>query len=264
MYNFEYVKPSSLDEAARLIAQDPEAKLLAGGQTYLPALKQRLAQPTKLIDLAGVGEIKGIREEAGGVTVGAMTNHGEVAGSEIVRRVIPGLAELAAMIGDPQVQNLGTIGGSVSNNDPAADYPGALVGLGATVRTTRREIAADQFFTGMFETALEPDEILKEVHFPRPEKSGYEKFRNPASRFALVGTFVARTRAGVRVAITGAAPCVYRWTEAEQALGSSFDPSAIDSLTVATDDLNSDIHAGASYRAHLIKVITKRAVAKLA
>ncbi|HMR33542.1 MAG TPA: xanthine dehydrogenase family protein subunit M [Geminicoccaceae bacterium] len=263
MHNFAYHKPASLADAAALLASHEDAKLLAGGQTYIPTLKQRLAQPTDVIDLGGIAELEGIKEEAGGVTIGAMTRHGEVAESAIVKRVIPALAALAHLIGDPAVRNRGTIGGSISNNDPAADYPGACLALGATIRTTRREIGADAFFTGMFETALERDEIVKAVHFPRADKAAYEKFPNPASRYAMVGAFVARTGNGVKVAITGAGQGgAYRWTEAEQALGSTWSASAIDGLTVSPDDMNSDIHASSEYRAHLVKVITKRALAK--
>lgn len=261
MYEFEYHRPSSLDEAARLLAANEDAKLLAGGHTLLPTLKQRLAQPSALIDISGIAELRGIREEAGGLTIGAGTRHAEVAASEVVRRMIPALADLAEEIGDPQVRNRGTIGGSISNNDPAADYPAALLGLGATVRTNRREIAADDFFTGMFETALEPDEIVTAVHFPKPDKAAYAKFPNPASRYAIVGVFVAVSGGGVRVAVTGAGPCVFRVQAMEAALASNFTPDALDSVTVAADDLNSDIHASAEYRAHLVKVMAKRAVA---
>ncbi|HET6468095.1 MAG TPA: xanthine dehydrogenase family protein subunit M [Geminicoccaceae bacterium] len=260
MYQFGYHKPGSLAEAAALLADNEDAKLLAGGQTYIPTLKQRLAQPSDLIDLGAIAELRGIREEAGGLTIGAMTRHGEVAESDVVERVIPGLAMLAHVIGDPQVRNTGTLGGSISNNDPASDYPGALIGLGATVRTDKREIPAEQFFTGMFETALAREEIVTAVHFPRPEKSGYAKFRNPASRYAIVGVFVARTGGGVRVAVTGAGPCVFRWTAAEQALGGNFSAGALDGLTADASGLNSDIHASAEYRANLIKVMAKRAV----
>ncbi len=260
MYNFNYHRPSSVAEAATLLGANEDAKLVAGGQTYIPTLKQRLAQPAELIDLGAIAELKGIKEEAGGVTIGAMTRHADVAGSPVVQRVIPGLAALAKEIGDPQVRNLGTIGGSISNNDPAADYPSALLALGATIRTNKREIAADDFFTGMFETALDRDEIVTAVHFPKPEKAGYAKFPNPASRYAMVGVFVARNGGSVRVAVTGASPCVVRWTEAEQALASSMAPGALDGLGVSPDDLNSDIHASAEYRAHLVKVMAKRAL----
>lgn len=260
MYSFNYHRPTSLAEAAQLLAGNPDAKLMAGGQTYIPTLKQRLAQPSDVIDLGAIAELRGINEEAGGVTVGAMTRHAEVASSSVVRRVIPALAELVELIGDPQVRHRGTIGGSISNNDPAADYPGALVGLNATVRTNKREIPADDFFTGMFETALEGDEIVTAVHFPKPERAAYRKFPHPASRYAIVGVFVARTGGEVRVAVSGAGPCVFRWREAEAALSSNFAPSALDGLTVSAADLNSDIHASAEYRANLVKVMAKRAV----
>lgn len=259
MYNFAYHRPTSLDEAARLLAASEDAKLVAGGQTYIPTLKQRLAQPSDLIDLSGISELKGIREEGGGVTVGAMTRHADVANSEVVKRLIPALADLAQLIGDPAVRNCGTLGGSISNNDPAADYPAALVALGATVRTNKRQIPAEQFFTGMFETALERDEIVTAVHFPKPQRAGYAKFRNPASRYAVVGVFVAQTGSGVRVAVTGAGPSVFRSTELEQALAGGLSPEAVESVTIPAGDLNSDIHASAEYRAHLVKVMAKRA-----
>jgi carbon-monoxide dehydrogenase medium subunit len=260
MYNFNYHRPTSVAEAAALLAQNEDAKLMAGGHTYIPTLKQRLAQPSDLIDLGAIAELKGIKEEAGGITVGAMTRHADVAASPLVQRLIPALASLAEGIGDPQVRHRGTIGGSISNNDPASDYPGALLGLGATVRTNKREIPADDFFTAMFETALERDEIVTAVHFPKPERAAYVKFPNPASRYAVVGVFVAKTGSGVRVAVTGAAPCAYRWSDAEAALGSSFTASALDGLNVDADELNGDIHASAEYRAHLVKVMAKRAV----
>lgn len=264
MYEFNYHRPASVADAAALLASHEDAKLMAGGQTYLPTLKQRLAQPSDVIDLGGIAELKGIKEEAGGVTIGAMTRHADVAGSEIVKRVIPSLAALAELIGDPQVRNRGTIGGSISNNDPAADYPGALLALGATVRTNKRELAADDFITGMFETALARDEIVTAVHFPRPEKGAYVKFPNPASRYSMVGVYVARTGGGVRVAVTGAGPAAFRWVDAENALAQNFSPAAIDGLSVDTSGLNADIHASADYRAHLIKVMGKRAVAAAA
>jgi aerobic carbon-monoxide dehydrogenase medium subunit len=264
MYEFAYQKPTSVSEAAQLLASDPEAKLMAGGQTYIPTLKQRLAQPTKLVDLNGLSELKGIKEEGSGVTIGAMSKHAEVMSSDVVKRVIPGLAELASMIGDPAVRHRGTIGGSISNNDPSADYPAACLGLGATIRTNKREIPAEQFFTGLFETALEPDEIVTAVHFPKPQSCVYEKFRNPASRYAIVGVFVAQTGSGVRVAVTGAGPVVFRWQAAEQALSGSFNSSALDNATLSADGLNSDIHAASDYRAHLVKVMAKRAVDRLA
>ena len=260
MYDFNYHRPTSVAEAASLLGSRDDAKLMAGGQTFIPTLKQRLARPSDLIDLGGIAELKGIKEEAGGVTVGAMTRHADVAGSELVRRLIPSLAGLVEEVGDAQVRNMGTIGGSISNNDPAADYPGALLALGAAVRTDKREIPADDFFIGMFETALAPDEIVTAVHFPKPEKGAYVKFPNPASRYSMVGVYVARISGGVRVAVTGAGPCAFRWTDAEAALFQNFAPGAVDGLSVDAGGLNSDLHASAEYRAHLIKVMAKRAV----
>jgi carbon-monoxide dehydrogenase medium subunit len=261
MYGFDYHRPGSVAEAAALLTRGEDAKLLAGGQTLIPTLKQRLAQPSDLVDLGRIPELKGIAEEAGGITIGAMTTHAEVASSPVVARVIPALAHLAGLIGDRQVRSRGTIGGSICNNDPAADYPAALVGLGATVRTSRREIAAEDFFTGMFETALEPDEIVVAVHFPKPDRAGYAKFRNPASRYAMVGVFVAQRGAEVRVAVTGAGPCVFRAAAMEEALAKGFDAAALDGVVIDADGLNSDIHASAEYRAHLVGVMAKRAVA---
>jgi aerobic carbon-monoxide dehydrogenase medium subunit len=233
---------------------------MAGGQTFIPTLKQRLAQPTAVIDLGGIGELAGIKEEAGGLTIGAMTTHGQVAKSDLVKKVIPSLADLAQHIGDPQVRNLGTLGGSIANNDPAADYPGALLALKATIRTTKREIAADDFITGMFETALEDDEIIKEVHFAKPDVGSYQKFRNPASRYAIAGAYVVKYGGEVRVAVTGAGPTAFRWTEAESALAGNFSAEALADLMVDAGNLNADIHASADYRAHLVKVMATRAV----
>jgi len=260
MYEFDYVKPSSLAEAAQILGGDDEAKLVAGGMTYIPTLKQRLARPTKLVDLGGIAELKGIKEEAGGITIGAMTRHADVAGSDLVRRVIPSLASLVEHVGDAQVRHRGTIGGSISNNDPAADYPAALVALGATVRTSKREIPAEQFFTGLFETALEPGEIVTAVHFPKPQRGSYAKFPNQASRYAMVGVYVAETSQGVRVAVTGAGPCVFRATALEQALASGLSAEAVDRAEIDSSELNTDMHGSAEYRAHLIKVMAKRAV----
>ncbi|UEM06393.1 xanthine dehydrogenase family protein subunit M [Skermanella rosea] len=261
MYAFEYHRPTTLAEAAQLASGNEDAKILAGGQTLIPTLKQRLAQPSDVVDLGGIAELRGICEDGDTLVIGATTPHAEVAASAVVRRLIPALAKLAEGIGDAQVRNRGTLGGSICNNDPSADYPAALVGLGATVRTTTRKIAAEDFFTGMFETALEPNEIVTAVSFPRPGKAAYVKFPNPASRYATVGVFVAETGGGVRVAVTGAAPSVYRWTEAEQALSGGLNPAALDGLTVDPDGLNADIHASAEYRASLVKVMAKRAVA---
>ena len=261
MYAFEYHRPATLADAARLASGNEDAKILAGGQTLIPTLKQRLAQPSDVVDLGAVAELRGIREEGDTLVIGATTPHAEVAASAVVQRLIPALAKLAEGIGDAQVRNRGTLGGSICNNDPSADYPAALVGLGATVRTTTRTLAAEDFFTGMFETALEPNVIVTAVAFPKPGKAAYVKFPNPASRYATVGVFVAETGGSVRVAVTGAAPSVYRWTEAEQALAGGLDPAALDALTVDADGLNADIHASAEYRASLVKVMAKRAVA---
>jgi carbon-monoxide dehydrogenase medium subunit len=260
MYAFDYHKPHSLAEAAALLEAHPEARLLAGGMTLIPTLKQRLASPTDLVDLGGLADLVGIVVDAGEITIGAMTTHAAVAHSKEIKARLPALAALAEGIGDPQVRHRGTIGGSISNADPAADYPAALVGLGATVITDRREIAADDFFTGMFETALAPGEIVRQVRFPIPLAAGYAKFPNPASRYAVVGAFVARTAAGVRVAVTGAGPSVFRLPEMEAALASSFAPQAIAGIDVPEDDLNRDPHATAAYRAHLVGVMTARAV----
>jgi carbon-monoxide dehydrogenase medium subunit len=224
----------------------------------------RLAKPSDLVDLAAIASLRGITDAGDAIVIGAMTRHAEVNRSPVVQQGIPALAAMAGMIGDPAVRNRGTIGGSISNNDPAADYPAALVALNATVHTTKREIAADDFFTGIFETALEPTEIVTSVRFPKVAQANYQKFRNPASRYAIVGAFVARTPAGVRVAITGAGPCVFRVPEMEAALARSFTPDAIKDITIPDTDLNSDIHASAEYRAHLVTVMARRAVAACA
>jgi aerobic carbon-monoxide dehydrogenase medium subunit len=261
MYDFIYQKPASLADAAKAIAAAEDGKLMAGGMTLIPTLKQRLARPSDVIDLGKIAELAGIKRDGNAVVIGAMTRHADVAHSDAVKAAIPALADLADGIGDPQVRNRGTIGGSIANNDPAADYPGAVVALGATVITNKRKIAADDFFTGMFETALEPNEIITAVSFPLVDKAAYTKFPNPASRYAIVGVFVAKSTAGVRVAVTGAGPCVFRVPEMEQALAKSFTPDAIKALKVAASNLNSDIHASSEYRAHLINVMARRAVA---
>jgi carbon-monoxide dehydrogenase medium subunit len=260
MYEFEYHKPASLDAAAGLLAAE-EAKLVAGGMTLIPTLKQRLAKPSDLVDLGAISSLVGITDDGDGVVIGAMTRHADVNRSPIVKAGIPALAAMAGMIGDPAVRNRGTIGGSIANNDPAADYPGSVLALNATIRTTKREITGDDFFTGMFETALEPSEIITAVRFPKVAQANYQKFRNPASRYAIVGVFVARTAAGVRVAVTGAGPCVFRIPAMEAALATSFTPDAIKGITIPDDGLNSDIHASAEYRAHLVGVMARRAVA---
>lgn len=260
MYAFEYRRPTSLADAVAMLGQAEEGKILAGGQTLLPTLKQRLARPTELIDLSGVPELKGIREEDGGLFIGAFTRHAEVAASDAVKRRIPALAELAVHIGDRQVRALGTLGGSVANADPAADYPAAVVALKATVKTDKREIACDDFFTGMFETALDESELITGVRFQVPDKAAYMKFRNPASRYAMVGVFVARFGNEVRVAVTGAGPSAFRVPDMEAALTKDFRPDALNGVAVSPQGLNGDIHASPEYRAHLVTVMAKRAV----
>jgi carbon-monoxide dehydrogenase medium subunit len=260
MYEFDYTSPTSLDDAASRLS-DADAKLVAGGMTLIPTLKMRLAKPSQLIDLGAIPALKGIREDGDAIVIGAMTRHAEVNRSAVVRAAIPALAALAGMIGDPAVRNRGTIGGSIANNDPAADYPAAVVALNAFVRTDKREIAADDFFTGLFETALGEGEIVTGVRFPKVAQANYQKFRNPASRYAIVGVFVARTGSGVRVAVTGAGACVFRVPAMEAALGRSFTPDAIKDIAIPDTGLNSDIHASAEYRAHLVNVMARRAVA---
>lgn len=264
MYAFEYHKPSSVEAAVAALTGKEDAKFVAGGMTLLATMKQRLASPSDLIDLGGVAALAGIREEGGALVIGAMTTHAAVAGSELVKAKIPALAALAEGIGDPQVRNRGTIGGSVANADPSADYPAALVGLGATVETNKREIAADDFFLGLFETALEPEELIVSLRFPLPAKAAYAKFPNPASRYAIVGVFVAETSGGVRVAVTGAKASVFRVPEMEQALAGGFSADAVAGIKLAADGMNGDIHASAEYRAHLVTVMAKRAVAAAA
>jgi carbon-monoxide dehydrogenase medium subunit len=264
MHDFTYQTPKSVADAVTVLRSAEDGKLMAGGMTLLPTLKQRLAQPSDLIDLGRIGDLNSIARDGATLVIGAMTPHATVAASDTVKTAIPALAHLAGHIGDPQVRHRGTIGGSVCNNDPAADYPSALVALGATLVTDRREIAAEDFFVGLFETALELDEIVTAIRFPIPEKAGYVKFPNPASRYAVVGVFVAKTAGGIRVAVTGAGPCVFRHTAMEQALGRNFSPAALDGIVTPPDDLNSDIHASAAYRAHLVGVIAKRAVAAAA
>jgi carbon-monoxide dehydrogenase medium subunit len=261
MYNFNYHRPSSLTDAAKTLQGASEGKLVAGGMTLIPTLKQRLAKPSDLIDLARVPDLKGVKKDGNTIVIGAMTKHVEVATSDVVKSAIPGLAALAEHIGDPAVRNRGTIGGSIANNDPAADYPSAVVALNATVVTNKRKITADDFFKGMFETALDPGEIITAVQFPIPEKAAYSKFPNPASRYAIVGVFVAKTGAGVRVAVTGAGPSVFRQKEMEAALTKSFTSDAVANIKVSPSGLNGDIHASPEYRAHLVTVMAKRAVA---
>ena len=261
MHSFNYIRPASLADAAKALAGASDGKIVAGGQTLLPTMKQRLASPSDLIDLSDIAELKGIKMDGNNLVIGAMTTHAEVAKSSVVKGAIPALAVLAEGIGDPQVRNRGTIGGSISNSDPAADYPAALVGLGATVVTNKHRIAADVFFKGMFETALEAGEIVTAVSFPKPEKAGYAKFPQPASRFAMVGVFVSKNGGDVRVAVTGAGPKVFRQAEMEKALSANFSADAIRSAKVSASGLNSDLHGSADYRAHLVGVMARRALA---
>ncbi|MFH6782354.1 MULTISPECIES: FAD binding domain-containing protein [Methylobacterium] len=264
MYAFAYHQPTSLKEAVSLLAGE-DAKLVAGGHTLIPTMKQRLAAPGTLIDLGKVPDLVGIERSPRSITIGAMTTHGAVADSNDVKEAIPALAELAALIGDPAVRHRGTIGGSVANNDPAADYPAACLALGATISTNKRKLAAEEYFTGLFETALEEGEIVTGVSFPIPHKAAYEKFRNPASRYALVGVFVAKRPSDIRVTVTGAGSNgVFRWTEAEEALGKRFAAKSLEGMSPSASGLNSDIHADADYRAHLIGVMARRAVQKAA
>ena len=260
MYDFEFVKPGSVDDAVAALKSE-DAQILGGGQTLIPTMKQRLASPAKLVSLGGIDGLSGVSVGGGRVTIGAATTHATVAAEA---NAFPALASLASEIGDAAVRNRGTIGGSVANNDPSADYPAAVLASGATVQTNSRisgEIGADDYFQGMFETALDEGEIVTSINFPVPEKASYQKFKQPASRFALVGVMVAKHADGVRVAVTGASEGgVYRWTEAETALNSNFAASALDGLTVPADGMISDLHGSSEYRANLVKVLTGRAV----
>ena len=260
MYAFDYHRPTTLKDAAALLKKTENARALSGGQSLTPALKMRLSQTPALIDLGSIEELRTIKLEAAVLTIGAGLRHAEVAESKEVKIGLPALAKLAAGIGDRQVRNLGTLGGSLANNDPAADYPAAALGLGATIHTNRRSITADKFFKGLFETALKPGEIIVSVEFPLPKRAAYIKFKNPASRFALVGVFVSEGGGQVRVAVTGAANSVFRMKDMEKKLSEKFAPEAIAKVKVSADKLNSDLHAGADYRAHLISVLAQRAV----
>jgi aerobic carbon-monoxide dehydrogenase medium subunit len=261
MYAFTYHRPQNVRAAAALLQKESDAKLLAGGHTLLPTLKQRLASPTHLIDLSAAEELKGIEHKGRNIVIGAMTTHSEVATNADVKAAIPALAALAGSIGDPAVRHRGTIGGSIANNDPAADYPAAVLALGATIITNKRKISADEFFKGLFETALEPGEIITKVAFPVPAKAAYQKFANPASRYALVGVFVAKKGSEVRVAVTGAGSSgVFRETAFEEALKTKFNSKSLEGIAASATNLNSDMHADATYRAHLIGVLTRRAV----
>jgi len=262
MYDFAYQKPGSLADAVKVLSGDADAKALAGGQTFIPVLKQRLNKPTTVVDLSKLG-LSGITVSGNTITIGAMTRHADIASNPDIKAKIPGLAHQASLIGDEAVRHRGTMGGSLANNDPAACYPSAVLALGGTIKTDKRSIKADDFFQGMFTTALEQGEIITAVELPIPEKSAYEKFRNPASRYAIVGVFVAKFPAGVRLAITGAGQSgVFRHKAMEDALSKTFSPDALNGITTPVGDMNGDIHASPEYRAHLCGVIAKRAVAK--
>jgi carbon-monoxide dehydrogenase medium subunit len=264
MYAVEYQQPTNLADAASILASTG-GRALAGGQSLVAAMKLRLSQPGTLVDLSLIPDLRGIRKDGDRLVIGAMTKHAEVATSDVVTAALPALASLAEGIGDRQVRNMGTIGGSIANNDPAADWPAAVLACNATIRTNQRAIGADEFFKGMFETALSPDEIITAVDFPAVRRAAYAKFPNPASRFALVGVFVAQTAdGGVRVAVTGAAPSVFRATAIEEALAKSFTPVAAKGVKIDAEGLNNDLHGSAEYRAHLISVMASRAVAAMA
>lgn len=262
MYEFKYQRPNSVRQAANLLAKDPEAKILAGGHSLLPAMKLRLTKHTQLLDIGRIEGLNTIELKGRSLVIGATARHVEVANSPVVKESLPVLAELAGMIGDPAVRHRGTIGGSLANNDPNADYPVAVLGLGATIITNKRKIAADDYFKGMFETALEPDEIIVKVSFPLVKKAAYQKFKHPASGFALVGVLVSKRSSDIRVAVTGAgANGVFRVKSFEEALKKRFSPKSIEGMTVPADGMNSDIHGSAEYRAHLIAVLARRALA---
>ncbi len=261
MHAFEYHRPSSSKDALALAGKKTDGKYLAGGQSLVQAMKLRLSSPSDLIDLSSLKELSGIKTSGSGVEIGAMTRHADVAHSADVKKTIPSLAALASLIGDRQVRHMGTIGGSLANSDPAADYPAAVLALNGTIVTNKRKIAGDQFFKGLYETALEAGELITAVIFQAPKRGAYMKFRNPASRFALVGVYVADFGGGnVRVGVTGAGPSAFRQTEMEKALSAKFAPESVAGIKVKADGLNNDLHASPEYRAHLITVMAKRAV----
>ena len=263
MYQFNYHRPESLDTATELFSSSEDGMYLAGGQTLIPTLKQRLAAPTDVIDLGAIAELTGISITPGQVSIGAFTRHSAVADSPDIQAALPVLARLAGLIGDGQVRNRGTLGGSVANSDPAADYPAAVIALGATVHTARRSIHADDYFQDLFETALDPGEILTRIDFPCPTRAAYQKFPNPASRYATVGVLVADFAGDIRVGVTGAGPCAFRASALEDVLRDDLSVAAVESVEVPDAGFNSDLHASAEYRANLVKVMTKRAVAQL-
>jgi carbon-monoxide dehydrogenase medium subunit len=263
MYEFKYQRPGTVRQAANMLAKDEEAKILAGGHSLLPTMKLRLAKPSQLIDLGRVEGMNTIELKGRSIAIGAMARHVEVANSQTVKDALPALAYLASEIGDPAVRHRGTIGGSLANNDPNADYPAAALGLGATIITNKRRIAADDYFKGMFDTALEPGEIIVKVQFPIAKKAAYEKFKHPASGFALVGVFVSKRGSDIRVAVTGAGSNgVFRVKSFEEALKKRFSPKSIEGMTIPADGMNTDIHGSAEYRAHLVGVMARRALAK--
>ena len=262
MYEFNYHKASSIDDAKKIQSEAEEGKFMSGGMTLLPTLKMRLARPSDVVDLAGIPDLAGIEVTGDSVTIKAMTPHAAVAASPEVRKAIPALAKLASGIGDPMVRNRGTIGGSIANSDPAADYPASVIGLGATIHTDRRTIAADDFFLDLFETALEDGELITKVVFPIPDKAGYMKFPNPASRYCIVGVMVSQKGSEIRVGVTGAGACAFRVADMEAALADNFAPDSVADIKIPDGDLNSDIHASSEYRAHLVTIMAKRAVAE--
>jgi carbon-monoxide dehydrogenase medium subunit len=263
MYEFKYQRPGTIRQAANLLVKDDDAKILAGGHSLLPTMKLRLAKPSQIIDIGRIEGLNTIELKGRSIVIGAMARHVDVANSPVVKEALPALAELAGLIGDPAVRHRGTIGGSLANNDPNADYPAAALGLGATIITNKRRIAADDYFKGMFETALAPDEIITKVQFPIAKKAAYEKFKHPASGFALVGVFVSKRGSDIRVAVTGAGSNgVFRVKSFEEALKKRFAAKSLEGMTIPATGMNSDIHASPEYRAHLVGVLARRAVAK--
>ena len=260
MYQFNYKKVKTVQEAVNELSVNPESKILAGGMTLIPTMKQRLASPEQLIDIRNIEELNFIKEESGQITIGSTTNHSAVASSNLLKEKLPSLSKLAEGIGDPHVRNMGTIGGAISNNDPTADYPAACLGLGATIRTSKRELIADDFFVSLFETALDEDEIVTSVSFPIIKNSFYMKFPNPASRYAMAGVFISKKDSEVRVAVTGAGESgVFRWKEMEEALSSDWSKSSAESIKLSPEGVMSDIHGSSEYRANLANIMAVRA-----
>lgn len=263
MYEFHYHKALSLKDALSKLDSSEDGKIIAGGMTLLPTMKQRLAAPSDLIDLTGIDALKGIKHTENIITIGAMTTHYDVHSSETIRAHIPALSDLAGLIGDPMVRHRGTIGGSVANSDPSADYPAAILGIGATIITNQRKIDSSEYFKGLFETALEEKEIITSIEFPIPDRAAYTKFPQPASRYALVGVFISKKNQKIRVSVTGAGPCAFRVSEMEKSLEKNFSPDSISEILIESNNLNSDIHGGSEYRAHLVTVLAKRSVEQI-